>query len=171
MNKRRQSNQDYETVTRSRKERVAKSTITDNVFNSPAINPSQRSVAAAVEPVNNFATILDERTFLKRGHTLSFATLFLFTLVLYARPAEFYPSAATKSLALIIGVVTLAVFAATQLSLDGKLTARPPEVNYALFFMLAGALSIPFAIDASTAWGEFTGTFVRGILIFSSLLT
>jgi len=166
VNKRRQSNQDYETVTRSRKERVAKSTITDNVFNSPAINPSQRSVAAAVEPVNNFVTILDERTFLKRGHTLSFAMLFLFTLVLYARPAEFYPSAATKSLALIIGVVTLAVFAATQLSLDGKLTARPPEVNYALFFMLAGALSIPFAIDASTAWGEFTGTFVRGILIF-----
>ncbi len=169
MNKLRQSNPDYETVTRSRKERVAKSTIStikDDAFDSPANNPCKPSAAAAVEPVNNVATIFDERTFLKRGHTLSFAALFLFTLVLYARPAEFYPSAATKSLALIIGVVTLAVFAATQLSLDGTFTARPAEVNYALLFMLTGALSIPLAIDASIAWAEFTGTFVRGILIF-----
>jgi hypothetical protein len=61
--------------------------------------------------------------------------LFLFTLVLYARPAEFYPSAATRSLALIIGIITLAIFVATQLPLDGTLTARPAEVNYALLFL------------------------------------
>ncbi|HYX30973.1 MAG TPA: O-antigen ligase family protein [Pyrinomonadaceae bacterium] len=112
------------------------------------------------------ALVIDERPLLKRGHFFSFTCLFLFTLVLYARPAEFYPSAATNSLALIIGVITLATFVGTQLTLEGKLTARPSEVNFVMLFMLMALLSIPLAIDRSIAWGEFTNTFVRGILIF-----
>ena len=103
---------------------------------------------------------------LKRGHVISFAALFLFTVILYARPADFYPSAATNSLALILGCVTFATFAISQLSLDGTLTARPPEVNLVLIFMLTGALSIPLAIDPAVAWHEFSGTFIRCIAIF-----
>jgi len=105
-------------------------------------------------------------TFLKRGHILSFAALFFFTIVLYGRPAEFYPSVWTNSLALIVGVVTLLFFAVTQVTLEGNLTARPSEVNLVFLFMLTGLLSIPLAIDPAIAWSEFGGTFVRGILIF-----
>lgn len=103
---------------------------------------------------------------MKRGHVLSFAALFLFTIVLYGRPAEFYPSVWTNSLALIVGIVTLLLFAATQITLEGTLTARPMEVNFVLLFMLTGLVSIPLAIDPAIAWSEFSGTFVRGILIF-----
>ena len=39
-------------------------------------------------------------TFLKHGHFFSFVALFLFTLILYTRPAEFYPSPLTASIAL-----------------------------------------------------------------------
>src|SRR5262249_53980476 len=35
-----------------------------------------------------------------------------------------------------------------------------------LLFLLTGMLSIPLAIDPAIAWGEFSGTFIRGILIF-----
>ncbi|HSP62050.1 MAG TPA: hypothetical protein VLQ90_03615 [Pyrinomonadaceae bacterium] len=45
-------------------------------------------------------------TFLKRGHVFSYAALFLFTIVLYARPAEIYPSGLTASIALVVGVLT-----------------------------------------------------------------
>jgi hypothetical protein len=103
---------------------------------------------------------------LKRGHALSYAGLVLFTVVLYARPAEFYPSRLTASLALIIALATLGFFLPTQLSLEGTLTTRPPEVNLVLLFCLTGLLSIPLAIDPAQAWREFSDTFIRCIVIF-----
>jgi O-antigen ligase len=103
---------------------------------------------------------------LKRGHALSFAGIFLFTLVLYARPAEFYPSRVTASLALYIALATLAFFLPTQLSLEGTLTARPTEVNLVLLFCITGLLSIPLAISPPIAWQEFSGTFIRCIVMF-----
>src|SRR2546426_7266876 len=105
-------------------------------------------------------------TFLKHGHALSYAALFLFTLILYARPAEFYPSALTASIALLAGMATLGFFVPTQLSLEGTLTARPREVNLVLLFCLMGLLSVPFAINREEAWLEFSGTFIRCIVIF-----
>jgi O-antigen ligase len=105
-------------------------------------------------------------TFLKPGHVFSFAAIFMFTAILYARPAEFYPSPLTASIALIVGVVTLGFFIPTQLSLEGTLTARPPEVNLVLLFCLTGLLSIPFAINREAAWVEFSGTFIRCVVIF-----
>lgn len=164
MNKRRHKIEDYQTVTRSRKEKPAQPSAVSDAFNSkpvasikPSATPSTAVLDAVIDP---------RTTLLKRGHAFSFALLFLFTLVLYARPAEFYPSAATRSLALIIGVITLAMFVVTQLTIDGRLTARPTEVNLAILFLLTALASIPLAIDPVIAWGEFTNSFVRAILIF-----
>lgn len=107
---------------------------------------------------------------LKRGHALSYAGLFLFTLALYARPAEFYPSRLTASIALIVALATIGFFIPTQLSLEGTLTVRPPEVNLVLLFCLTGLLSIPLAIDPAQAWHEFGDTFIRCIVIFVVLV-
>jgi O-antigen ligase len=103
---------------------------------------------------------------LKHGHAFSYGALFLFTLILYARPAEFYPSRLTASIALLVGIATLGFFIPTQLSLEGTLTARPREVNLVLLFCLTGLLSIPLAINQQEAWAEFSGTFIRCIVIF-----
>lgn len=108
----------------------------------------------------------DAKWKLKRGHGLTYGALFLFTIVLYARPAEFYPSPLTASLALIVALATLAFFFPTQLSLDGTLTARPSEVNLVLLFCLTALLSIPLAINPPIAWQEFSGTFIRCIVMF-----
>jgi hypothetical protein len=109
-------------------------------------------------------------TFLKRGHVFSYAALFLFTIVLYARPAEIYPSALTASIALVVGVLTLGVFIPSQFALEGTLTARPREVILVLLFCLCGLLSIPLAIDPAQAWREFSDTFIRCIVIFVVLV-
>jgi O-antigen ligase len=103
---------------------------------------------------------------LKRGHGLTYAALFLFTIILYARPSEFYPSSLTASIALIVGSITLAIFVPSQLSIDGTLTARPREVNLVLLLCLTGLLSIPLAIRPSEAWNTFNDTFIRCIVIF-----
>jgi O-antigen ligase len=105
-------------------------------------------------------------TLLRHGHTLTYIALFLFTVVLYARPAEIYPSAITNSIALIIGIATLALFVPTQLALEGTPTARPSEVNFVLLFFLTGLLSIPLALNRLEAWQEFNGTFLRCVVIF-----
>jgi putative inorganic carbon (hco3(-)) transporter len=103
---------------------------------------------------------------LKHGHTITFIGLWLFTVVLYLRPAEFYPSPVTASIALIIALGTLAFYIPSQLSSDGTLTTRPPEVNLVLLFMIAGLLSVPLAINPRVAWSEFSGTFIRCIVMF-----
>jgi putative inorganic carbon (HCO3(-)) transporter len=116
---------------------------------------------------NSIASLVSTSpTLLKRGHKFSYAFLFAFTLVLYARPAEFYPSPVTASIALIIALVMLAFFIPTQLSLEGTLTARPREVNLVLLFCLAGLLSIPLALNRLEAWHEFSGNFIRCIIVF-----
>lgn len=115
-------------------------------------------------------TILDQRnpiaTLLKPGHALTYAALFAFTIVLYARPGEFYPSPLTASIALVVAIITLAFFLPSQLSLEGTLTARPLEVNLVLLFLLTGLLSVPLAINRLAAWQEFSSTFIRCVIIF-----
>ncbi|HWT03690.1 MAG TPA: O-antigen ligase family protein [Pyrinomonadaceae bacterium] len=105
-------------------------------------------------------------SFLRRGHGLTYIALFLFTVILYARPAEFYPSPWTASIAFIAGVVVLCFFLPTQLALEGNVTARPREVNLVLLFCLTGALSVPLAISPGEAWATFSDTFIRCVFIF-----
>jgi O-antigen ligase len=119
-----------------------------------------------VAQVNDTRSRLDKSTFLRRGHNLTFAGIFLFTVVLYARPAEFYPSPFTAQIALIIGSLTLIAFLFSQLTIEGTLTARPREVNLVLLFCLTGLLSVPLAIDPTEAWLQFSGAFIRCIVIF-----
>ncbi len=171
---RRQPKDDYRPVTRSGSPRVSESGAslaevwpakpkvdTPNVprrLKTPA-PPAQPNDPSAEQ--NSLAA-----TLLKHGHAFSYAALFLFTVILYLRPAEFYPSAVTASIALLAGIATLGFFVPTQLSLEGTLTARPREVNLVLLFCLTGLLSIPFAINREEAWVEFSGTFIRCIVIF-----
>jgi O-antigen ligase len=122
--------------------------------------PAAPSIAQPSEPKYLGPTLL------KHGHAFSYAALFFFTLILYARPAEFYPSPLTASIALLVALATLGFFIPTQLSLEGTLTARPREVNLVLLFCLIGLLSVPFAINREEAWVEFSGTFIRCIVIF-----
>ncbi len=154
---------DYETVSRSRSQRATRLVFGANT--KPAFE-SGPIATRTLDSTSENSSANSALTFLKRGHVLTFAALFVFTVVLYGRPAEFYPSVWTNSLALIIGVMTLACFLATQVTLEGNLTARPSEVNLVLLFMLTGLLSIPLAIDPAIAWAEFSATFIRGILIF-----
>jgi putative inorganic carbon (hco3(-)) transporter len=135
--------------------------------------PAGRVVAASFRPADKQKAPAPVESFkesvvptLKRGHTLSYLALFTFTLVLYARPSDFYPSPITANLALVVAIITLAFFIPTQLSLEGTFTARPREVNLVLILALTGLLSVPLAIDPAQAWQEFSGTFIRCIVIF-----
>jgi O-antigen ligase len=169
---RRQPKNDYQPVSRSKSQKQSALGFTLDVWpvkpeSIPAKGPRRlgprelkAQTTSSCEQMNLSAT------FLKHGHAFSYAALFLFTVILYLRPAEFYPSALTASIALLVGIATLAFFVPTQLSLEGTLTARPREVNLVLLFCLTGLLSIPLAINREEAWAEFSSTFIRCIVIF-----
>lgn len=165
---RRQS--DYEPVKRSRKSRAAEPVMPALVSDPLPFTNRLRILPHffGSEPAasRDSQDAKREKTTLKRGHVLTYASLFLFTILLYARPAEFYPSPVTASIALIVGLITLGFFVPTQLSLEGTLTAPLKEVNLVLLFGLLGLLSIPLAISPADGWHEFSGTFIRCIVIF-----
>ncbi|HEY6120755.1 MAG TPA: hypothetical protein VIV66_12415, partial [Pyrinomonadaceae bacterium] len=74
---------------------------------------------------------------LRRGHSLSFVGLFLFTFVLYVRPYELSSSLLwTKGIAFWIAIVTIAIYLPTQLGVEGTFTIRPREVNLVLLLFL-----------------------------------
>src|SRR5215213_209925 len=107
----------------------------------------------------------------KRGDGLTFALLFVFSIVLYFRPYELIPAlSGFKTMAFWVGIVTLAAYFISQVVTEGNLTARPREVNMVLLVGLAALLSIPFAIDPSEAWGTFTDFCIKIVLIFIVLV-
>jgi Lipid A core - O-antigen ligase and related enzymes len=162
---RRHLQSNYQPVTRRRQESAPSDTVA-------AISPAKgkdRLLATTTYDIGAQPDGTEKKsitTFLKSGHGFTYAALFIFTIILYARPGEFYPSPLTASLALIMAIATLAFFIPTQLSLESTLTARPREVNLVLLFCVTGLLSIPLAVNPATAWIEFSGSFIRCIVMF-----
>lgn len=110
---------------------------------------------------------LDEKWVRSGGHTLSFAALFVFSVILYLRPYELIPALSSfKYMAFYTGIVTLALFLPAQLTLEGNLTARPREVNLVLLLGLAALLSMPLAINPGEAWQTFNDNLLKALVIF-----
>ena len=108
-----------------------------------------------------------DRWLARKGHTLTYIGIFLFTLVVYFRPYELIPALASfRSLALVIAVVTLLVYLPTQFASEGSLTILTTEVKCVLFIAFWALLTMPIAKDPSTAWTTFNDTFIRVIVIF-----
>jgi putative inorganic carbon (HCO3(-)) transporter len=109
----------------------------------------------------------EEKWLAKRGHLFSFFGLFLFTVVLYFRPYELFPSLASySSIAYWIAVATLLVFVPSQLVLEGNFTTRTRETNLLLILTAAALLSIPLAISPTEAWVEFNESFLKVVIMF-----
>ncbi|MBV9958429.1 MAG: O-antigen ligase family protein [Acidobacteria bacterium] len=109
----------------------------------------------------------NESWIVKRGHTLTYLGIFLFTFVVYFRPYELIPAlSAFSSMALVLAVLTLGIYLPTQLGLEGNLTARPREVHLLLLLTFTALLSIPFAIVPGEAWATFNDTFIKAVLMF-----
>lgn len=103
---------------------------------------------------------------LKSGHSLTYLGLFVFTFLVYFRPYELFPSLAWLSRsALVIAVLTLALFIPTQLGLENMITAWTREVKLALGLLLTGLFSIPFALEPSHALQSLV-EFLKVIVMF-----
>lgn len=157
------ANAGYSSVTpsRARREASAISTKPAAMENSPPVEP--RSVSSNLRAVKSVPA-------LSRGHKFSYAALFAFTLVLYVRPSELSTSPIAASIALVVGILTLACFLPTQLALEGNLSAPLTEVKLLALFALLAVVNIPLAMSPADAWQVFSGTFIRCVVMFVVLV-
>ncbi|MGH9875506.1 MAG: O-antigen ligase family protein [Pyrinomonadaceae bacterium] len=115
-------------------------------------------------------TEVKEKWILKRGHTISFAGLFLFTALVFFRPYELFPSLSwLSSAAFWIALATISAYVLTQLGLEGAITVRLREVNLIFLLLITGALSIPLALEPTRAFFSFV-EFQKVVLIFIVLV-
>ena len=122
---------------------------------------SERRIAKRAEILQS------ENWLLKRGHTLTYTGVFLFTLTLYFRPYELFPAlSGLSSLALVIAIATLLVFLPTQFASEGNVTVMTTEVKCVLFLVAWGILTMPIARDPALAWQTFVEVFSKVVLMF-----
>jgi hypothetical protein len=112
-------------------------------------------------------SVLNENWLARNGHSVTYAGIFLFTLVLYFRPYELIPAlSGFHSIALIFAVATLLIYLPSQITVEGTITALPIEIKCVLFITAWALLTIPIAKNPGLAWATFTDTFIKVVLIF-----
>ncbi len=102
-----------------------------------------------------------------RLHTGAYVGLWFFSALLIFRPAETIPGlAGIARLSFGVAALTMLFFFSTQIWHEGRLTARPREVNILLALCVAALISIPFGIDPWTSRHMFLDAFVKFVLMF-----
>ena len=139
----------------------------DPAFSSTSVTP------AAKKPIAESLgfTRPGDHWLWRRGHGATFVLLFIFSVVLYVRPYEFFPSlSGFTQMAFYTGVATILVFAFSQLAVEGNLAARPREINLALLIGVAAILSMPMAVSIGDAWKIFSEQLIKTLIIFIILV-
>ncbi len=107
----------------------------------------------------------------RNGHSLTYAGIFLFTLVLYFRPYEMIPGLSGFAvMAEVTAIATLLIYLPTQITKEGSLTVFSTEVKCILVMVACSILSIPIAKDTGIAWQMFYENFSKVVLIFIVML-
>jgi O-antigen ligase len=132
-----------------------------------ASDPVNVPTKATASKSTNELTDASDNWLVRRGHTLSYIGIFLFTFTLYFRPYELIPGlSALSSMALILAAATLAIYIPAQLSLEGNLTAWQPEVKFVLGLAVMAAISMPIGISAGNSWMFFSEVFIKAVVMF-----
>jgi O-antigen ligase len=111
--------------------------------------------------------LLSQDRLIRDGHSLTFAGIFLFTLVLYFRPYELIPQLSAFD---TIAIVTILIYLPTQITKEGSLSVFTTEVKCILIMLGCLILSIPIAVSPELAWNKFYENFSKVVLIFIILL-
>jgi putative inorganic carbon (hco3(-)) transporter len=101
------------------------------------------------------------------AHGLSYAGLFLFTLLLYARPNDSFPEVfGTFPIVKIIAIITLVTYVTSKLTRGEPLSVWPIELKMLTLIAALGALFIPFAIAPQESIDLLTELFLKVVVIF-----
>jgi O-antigen ligase len=101
------------------------------------------------------------------SHSVAFAGLFLFTLLLYARPQELFPQLFGElPLVKIIAIVTLIAYTGGKLRAGESFTIWPLEMKMLALILVLGIAFVPVAVWPAHSIELLTDSFFKVITIF-----
>jgi O-antigen ligase len=108
-----------------------------------------------------------DRWLARNGHTLSYAGLYLFSILVLFRPYELIPELSFLSTsAFYFALATLLIYIPTQFTTEGSLTTLSTEVKCILALCIISLATMPIAKDPGTAWATFNDTFSKAAVMF-----
>lgn len=112
-------------------------------------------------------SLLSEPWIDRKGHTLTFIGLIIFTILLFYRPQDISPSLEwLNAAAFPVAVATLAVFIPTQFYLENRPTIWTKEIKLFLAFIALALLTIPISKNPSVSFEGVKDGLSRIVLIF-----
>ena len=118
---------------------------------------------------------------LRRGHLLTYISLYLFSIMVFFRPYELFtkdprfPESFVhlehlEGTAIYFALVTLAIYLPVQYLTDGDFTILSPEIKCLLAITVLSVFSVAIAKDRTMAYETLTDEFLKAVLIFLVLV-
>lgn len=108
-----------------------------------------------------------DRWLVRHGHTVTYAFLYLFTVMVFFRPYEIVPGLGFLSgTAIFFAIATLVAYAPSQLVAEGNLTILSLEVKALLAMTAIALITIPIARNPGMAWDSFYDPFIKAVAMF-----
>src|SRR5215813_14266310 len=99
-------------------------------------------------------------------HWLAFAGVYLFTLMLYARPNDLIPAIGSFPLVKIVAIGVLLIYIGSKLSAGDKLSVWTLEMTMLMVIAVLGLLLTPTAASPQDSIDTLTDPYLKTVIIF-----
>src|SRR5262245_775799 len=99
-------------------------------------------------------------------HGLAFAGVYLFTLMLYARPNDLFPAIGAFPLVKLVAIGSLLIYIGSKSSAGGRLTVWMTEMTMLMVIAALGVLFMPFAAFPKDSLDALTDNYLKTVIIF-----
>jgi putative inorganic carbon (hco3(-)) transporter len=99
-------------------------------------------------------------------HWLAFAGVYLFTLMLYARPNDMFPALGAFPLVKIVAISVLLIYIGSKISAGGRLSIWTLEMTMLVVIAALGLLLMPIAVSPEQSLNMLTDTYLKTVIIF-----
>jgi len=103
----------------------------------------------------------------ERGkYGLAFAGVYLFTLLLYARPNDLFPALGSFPLVKFVAIGILPIYIGSKISAGDRLTVWTTEMTALMVIAALGVLLMPLAASPKDSLDTLTDTYIKTVIIF-----
>src|SRR5262249_44294359 len=99
-------------------------------------------------------------------HWVAFAGVYLFTLMLYARPNDLLPALGAFPLVKIVAIGSLLIYIGSKSSAGGRLTVWTTEMTMLMVIAALGVLFMPIAASPKDSLDALTDNYLKTVIIF-----
>jgi O-antigen ligase len=136
------------------------------LFKRPAERVKTEEPSSGAEPLPEPAGGSGGDWAARGKHWLAFAGVYLFTLMLYARPNDLFPAIGDFPLVKILAIGALAVYVLSKGSSGGKLSVWTLEMTMLVAIAALGMLLMPVAASPQDSLDTLTDTYLKTVIIF-----